>query len=202
MKNVALVKISDPAAVAQELQKTGDEYTDGGIFVEIPEMGFVGAENYIYCEYGLSIPYYRVNIDDEVLVEPIVGDDEQYFYTGLVGCGRPAIAPTTDDQLKIITDDGVMTLTIGVFTVIIDSSVPIMKIGSSGAAESFVLGDTLKTELQKNVDALTQLQTDFSSWTPAPNDGGLALKTILSSGFLTEIIASLANILSVKIAGE
>lgn len=71
----------------------------------------------------------------------------------------------------------------------------------NGESESFVLGDTLKTELQKNVDALTQLQTDLNSWTPVPNDGGAALKTILSSGFLTKTIASLTNILSLLIKG-
>lgn len=68
--------------------------------------------------------------------------------------------------------------------------------------ESFVLGDTLKTELQNNVDALIALQLDFGTWTPVPNDGGLALKTILSAGFLTETIASLTNILSERIKGE
>ncbi len=68
--------------------------------------------------------------------------------------------------------------------------------------ESFVLGDTLRTELQHNVDALVKLQQDFGTWVPVPNDGGAALATILSTGFLTETIASLTNILSERIKGE
>ena len=43
----------------------------------------------------------------------------------------------------------------------------------------------------KEYEALfTQLNTDFTSWTPVPQDGGLALKTILSAGFLTKTIPS------------
>lgn len=68
--------------------------------------------------------------------------------------------------------------------------------------ESYVKGDVLKTELQKNIDALTQLQTDFTNWTPASGDGGAALKTLLSSGFLTKTLASLTNILSLLIKGK
>jgi len=34
----------------------------------------------------------------------------------------------------------------------------------------------------------TQLKTDFNAWTPVPHDGGLALKTILISGFLTKTV--------------
>ncbi len=67
--------------------------------------------------------------------------------------------------------------------------------------ESFVLGDVLKTEIQKNIDALTQLQTDFTSWIPVATDGGAALKLILESGFLLSALASLDNILSAKIKG-
>ncbi|MDH4127175.1 MAG: hypothetical protein OEV44_00365 [Spirochaetota bacterium] len=37
---------------------------------------------------------------------------------------------------------------------------------------------------------LTQLKTDFNSWTPVWQDGGLALKTILSAGYLTKTIPS------------
>ena len=32
------------------------------------------------------------------------------------------------------------------------------------------------------------LQSNFSSWTPVPNDGGAALKTILSSGYVVESV--------------
>ncbi len=201
MKSIAVVKVSDPVAVQTQLAIFGDEYDDGAIFVEIPELGLVGVENYVYCEYGLSIPYYRVNVDDEVLVEPTIGDDERFFYTGLVGCGRPAIAPGTTDQLKIITDTGKMTVTIGSITVEIDSVASTIKIGSTGASESFVLGDTLKAEIQKNVDALDELKSAFNSWVVLANDGGQALKTALAT-FLGLTFADLSSILSTKITGE
>ena len=35
---------------------------------------------------------------------------------------------------------------------------------------------------------LKQLQTDFSGWIPVPSDGGAALKTILTAGYLMKII--------------
>ena len=68
--------------------------------------------------------------------------------------------------------------------------------------EHFVLGDTLKTQLQKTVDALTQLQTDFNAWTPVPNDGGAALKAIVSAGFVTKVLSDLSGILSTVITGK
>jgi hypothetical protein len=64
------------------------------------------------------------------------------------------------------------------------------------AAEAMVLGTTLKGELQKIVDQLTQLALDFSTWVPVPNDGGAALKTQVTAGFLTKPSAILLSILS------
>jgi hypothetical protein len=66
----------------------------------------------------------------------------------------------------------------------------------AGASEAMVLGNTLKTELQKVVDQLTQLNADFTAWVPVPNDGGAALKTVLGTGFLTKPQALLTSILS------
>lgn len=71
-----------------------------------------------------------------------------------------------------------------------------------GANQSFVKGDELKTQLQLNIDALTQLQLDFTSWSPTANDGGAALKAVLQAGFLLNTLASLTNILSTLIKGE
>lgn len=51
------------------------------------------------------------------------------------------------------------------------------------------------TKLQELTDRLNdyevlfnQLKTDLSGWTPVPNDGGAALKALLSSGYLTKVI--------------
>ena len=55
------------------------------------------------------------------------------------------------------------------------------------------------TKLQELTDRLNeyealfnQLKTDLSSWTPVPNDGGAALKTIVSSGYLTKTVPTSA----------
>jgi len=67
--------------------------------------------------------------------------------------------------------------------------------------EPFVLGDTLKTELDKDKDAMTELKTAMTTWVPAPNDGGAALKTALAT-FLTKVMADYSSILSEDIKGK
>jgi len=160
MKAIAKAFITTPAAVQSYAASKGQQSHTGSIYVKCPELGFDTEP--LYCRYGLSIPYYEVQVDEKVLIEPTFGNDERWFYTGIVDTA--GAIPT----------------------------------------ESFVLGDTLKTELQKNVDALTQLQADLTAWTPVPNDGGAALKTVLGlpGGFLSKSIASLTNILSQVIKGK
>lgn len=67
--------------------------------------------------------------------------------------------------------------------------------------EPYVLGDTTKTELDKDEDAMTELQTAIAGWTPAPNDGGAALKAALAT-FLTKPMANYSSILSEDIKGK
>lgn len=67
--------------------------------------------------------------------------------------------------------------------------------------EPFVLGNILKTELNKDLSAMTELQSAINGWTPVPNDGGLALKTALAT-FLTKPMAVYTSILSEKIKGK
>lgn len=69
-----------------------------------------------------------------------------------------------------------------------------VKLGDGG--EKMVLGDTIKSQLQKIIDQITQLRTDFSSWVVVPNDGGGALKTQIAAGFATKPDADLSEILS------
>ena len=53
--------------------------------------------------------------------------------------------------------------------------------------ESFVLGDSVKSELTKHLDLISTLQSVIGSWTPVPNDGGAKLKTDLTAaGFFTK----------------
>jgi hypothetical protein len=63
-------------------------------------------------------------------------------------------------------------------------------------SKKMVLGDTIKTEVQKMIDQLKQLRQDFSTWTPTPQDGGAALKVVISSGFALKPDADLTDILS------
>jgi hypothetical protein len=73
------------------------------------------------------------------------------------------------------------------------------KIGA--ADESFIKGDTAKTEMDLDEDAMTELQSAISGWVPAAGDGGAALKTALAT-FLTKVMADYSNILSTTIKGE
>jgi phage baseplate assembly protein V len=75
------------------------------------------------------------------------------------------------------------------------------KINLLGASESFVLGDTTKTELIKDQTLMQTLQTAINGWVPVPMDGGAALKTALA-GFLALSQANYSNILSSKIQGD
>ena len=113
-KYIGTVKISDPTDVESKLQEYSNEYVSGGVFVEVPELGFVG-QNIIYCRYGLSIPYYRVKVGDKLWVEPTVGDTERWIYTGFVDCGRSSVDPTaeTDTQAIFENEDGFYEIRVG-----------------------------------------------------------------------------------------
>lgn len=69
-----------------------------------------------------------------------------------------------------------------------------VKLGDGG--KKMVLGDTAKTEIQKLIDQIKQLRQDFSTWTPVPQDGGAALKAVISAGFALKPDADLSEILS------
>lgn len=80
-------------------------------------------------------------------------------------------------------------------TIILDMTVTgKMKLGEG--SKKMVLGDTIKTEVQKMIDQIKQLRQDFSTWTPVPQDGGAALKAVISAGFALKPDADLADILS------
>ena len=61
---------------------------------------------------------------------------------------------------------------------------------NDGAYGGLIKISDLVDRLNDYEDLFNQLKTDFNSWTPVPQDGGLALKTILSAGFLTKVIPS------------
>ena len=51
----------------------------------------------------------------------------------------------------------------------------------------------LKTQVDKNTEAIKALQQIFNSWTPVPEDGGAALKSLVST-FTSKPTADLSNI--------
>lgn len=174
-----------------------DPQGKGKIQVGIPRLGWNTQISSPWC-----FPRYRGNnivpqVGDWVEVYFMLGKPYNPVYIGTVPEMKEVILDSyADPKTQIIHQD-----TESGRHILYDKENDIYEIGDS-ASESFVLGDELKTQLQKNIDALTQLQTDFTSWTPVPNDGGAALKTILGTGFLTESLASLTNILSELIKGE
>lgn len=50
--------------------------------------------------------------------------------------------------------------------------------------------EELTNRLNDYEDLFSQLKQDLNTWVPVPSDGGAALKTILTTGFLTEQIPS------------
>lgn len=203
-KFIGKAVVTDPVQVQAFLVQSGGLYLNGAIFCEVPEMGLIGPENYVYCEYGLSLPYYRVNVDDEVIVETFINQEDEYerwFYTGLVDCGNTSIVPTTLDQMIIKTEAGKMTIDIGGLMFIIDSVAGTVQIGSATSTEAYVKGTAFLVELTKHALLMSTLQTAINGWTPVFNDGGTALKTSLAA-FLALPQPSYSSILSTKIFGE
>ena len=174
-----------------EVLDNQDELNRGRILVAIPKLSWDTRGQAPWCEprdkHSLSVP----SIGEYVEVYFMEGDPNYPVYMGIAqelkdqtpeayaGDPRKHILyqdKDTEDNIVYNSADGILTIFEG--------------------GEHYVKGDELKTQLQKNVDALTQLQSDFTTWTPVPNDGGLALKTLLGTGFLTNQITSLTNILS------
>jgi hypothetical protein len=195
-KLIGKVKISGPVEVQNKCTELGINYFNGMIFCTVPEMGFLDSD-FLPCRYGLALPYLRVQVGWEVLVEPTIiensGLRKRWFYTGIADCGGNESQITPDDKMQML---------IQLVSQVIYADGTTLHLSSQAADEPFVLGNTLKTELDKIVDALTQLNTDFTNWVVAPNDGGTALKTAVMAGFVTKAQAVLDDILSEKIFGE
>lgn len=138
-KQVAIAKIVDPSAVRAKCSELKGVYNDGAIFCYIPEIGLEGT-SYVYCRYGLTIPFYKVQVGQKVLVEPTIEPDGRWFYTGVVDCG--GYAPADADQLMIQL----------ISQVIYASTAGKIHLSNKAAAEPFVLGTALDTFLKDIVD--------------------------------------------------
>ncbi len=188
MKNFAKAIITDPTAVTAKLASMGGIYEPGMIFVEIPEEGIV-LPNLVVCRYGLSIPYIRVQENQNIWVEPTVGEDERWIYTGFADCGGETPA-TTDQLIMTWLAQGIYATTTGQ-----------MKLGSKTAIDALIKGTAASIQLNKDLALMTALKSAFNAWTPVALDGGAALKTALAA-FLALPDADYSNILSTKVFTE
>lgn len=195
-KLIGVAKIIDPDQVNNKCSELGINYFKGMIFCTVPEMGFLN-NDLLPCRYGLSIPYLRVQVGWELLIEPTIiegsGLRKRWFYTGIADCGGSGNQLNPDKDMQFMLQ---------LLSQVIYASGTEIHLSSQASNQPFVLGTTLKTELQKIVDALTQLNSDFSTWTVVAQDGGAALKTLVMAGFVTKAQAALTSILSTKIFGE
>ena len=180
-----------------EVTDNKDEMNKGRVLIQIIELGWDSNDKGVWAvprdKYSMIVP----KVGDWVEVYFINGDPSIPVYLGMATEIKDMIPESYTGDVK---ESVLFESPDSVQKIIYNEDVNLLSVGEGN--EAFVLGDTAKTELQKDVDALTQLQTDFTAWTPVPNDGGLALKTILSSGFLTKAITDLTNILSERIKGE
>ena len=151
-KYVGVVMLSDPTAVTAKLVAAGSLYDNGGIYVTCPELGFLGSD-WLYCRYGLSIPYYKVQIGDTVLIEPTIGETERWFYTGLADCGGATATSATDVSITSTLSEILMTL------------VGTTHLGGASAVQPIPLGTLL----------IAAIDSMLAGGVPAPGDGGAAL---------------------------
>ena len=184
-----------------------DPLNKGRVKANIPELGFISKDLSVWCNarqgHGMSVPkinswveVYFLNGNPEfpvyLALDSKVAENIPSSYTGDVK--QHVLFEDPNNSSGVILYDGN-----GKELTLLKSG---EKITMLEGTESFVLGDTLKTELQKNIDALTQLQADFAAWVVAPNDGGAALKAVVSAGFGASSLASLTSILSDDIKGK
>lgn len=216
MKYFAIAKIVDPVEVSTRASTMGQTAHEGAIFAECPELGFVGGD-LIYCRYGMSIPYIRVQAEDQIWIEPTSGTKERFIYVGFADCAGTETPETGDELIITLATNVAVKITNTPKSLLLDVNGVKLQIDESGGkvtiicdelllggdsvTEAFILGDTAKTEFDKDKNAMAELQTAINNWTVVPNDGGGALKALLGT-FSSMSMADYSNILSTKIKGE
>lgn len=68
-----------------------------------------------------------------------------------------------------------------------------------GNFNGLVKADELKTQLNKLKDTVDALVEGFSSWTPVPNDGGAALKTVMTTKLAAKTTGDFSKLRNDKI---
>jgi len=181
-----------------EVAVTNDSLKKGRVKVMIKELGFDTPDLGIWCyprqSHSMSVPAVKSWVE----VYFINGERERpvYLYPATEIIGNILKSYKGDPKEHILFESPENKN----HNIKFDSKEKLLTF--LNGSESFVLGDTFKTEMQKNIDALTQLQLDFASWAVTPLDGGAALKSTVTAGFLTKPLTSLANILSKMIKGK
>jgi len=180
-----------------EVVDNEDSLKKGRIKVTLPELGFLSKDLSIWCNprqgHGLSVPkvgswveVYFINGDPEkpvyLYLASEIAENTPKGYTGDVK--QHVLFEDPDDENGLILYENNGT-----------------KLTFFKGDESFVLGDTAQTELDKDKDAMTELQNAINGWTPVPNDGGAALKAALAT-FLAKPMADYSSILSDLIKGK
>jgi len=189
-KYLAKVKISIPSEVSAKVSAYGGSAHPGAVYCECPELGFEGA-NLIYCRYGLSVPFIKVQNNDTLWIEPRIGEDEGWIYTGMADCaGR--VTPSDADQMVIQL----------LSQVIYASTSGTMHLSNKAANQAFLKSTELLAELQKHATAISALQTAMNNWVVVPTDGGAALKTAITSFLALPMPSYTSALLSTKIFGE
>lgn len=179
-----------------QVSQIEDPEKKGRILVHIPSLGWDTDDKGAWCFPKQPVGLKTRNKKDYVVVEFLDGDINLPVYSGIATNMKDMLPKNYESaSTQVLFENWEKD-----FAIVYDESQEILKFGE--ADESYVKGDTAKPELQKNVDALTQLKTDLTAWVPVPTDGGAALKTILSAGFLTKSFADLNDILSERIKGE
>ncbi len=159
----AIAEITDPKKVQKRSDDDGQGPIDkGAIYVSCKEIGATGAANFIYCRYGMSFKYIRIQPGDALWIEPTIirdgGESEQrWIYKAFADAGGES--PTENDQLilavtkffiKSFTDGKINQEAESDFTlksltkIILDA--PQTFLGSPKATEAAVLGTTLTPE--------------------------------------------------------
>lgn len=175
------------AQVAINIDPTGK----GGILVTVPDLGW--DLPVIQCFprpfMGLSVP----GVGDWVEIYFENGDRGKPMYLGkCIEMGTSKPSAYSDQNSHVLFESPLQKESIK-----FDELQGIFYFGKD-AAEAMVLGDKLKTELQKVVDFVTQLQNDFKGWTPVAMDGGAALKAKTVAGFEIKPLPDVSAILSEK----
>ena len=180
-KYIATAKIVNPSAVSARASAEGMIAHPGAIYVSIPEMGFE-EPNLIYCRYGLSFPYLKIQMGWRVWVEPTIGDDSRFCYTGIVDCGGD-ITPTDADEMILQF----------VSQLFYASTQGTIHISSDTASEPFVLGNKLLTWITNYINNIFNLHTHVVT---DPISGPLTSAVPVPVGTVP------TDILSTKIFGE